>query len=211
MKPIIDPEDTRLAAICRKRIVDRTLDELMGACGFALQDGHISQGEAESILSWLKTNEMCLNTWPADVLYDRLSDMLADGVLDDSEQQELLALVLSISKKPTDGGASAPASLPLDEPYPAIVFENSVFCFTGVFDYGSRSVCENAVQYKGAKVGANVTGKTTYLVIGNVGSEYWRHSSFGRKIEKAIALRADGGAIAIVSELHWRKALDNKE
>lgn len=210
MKSIVDPEDARLAAICRKRIVDRTIDELMGVCGFALQDGHISRDEAEGILSWLKNNEACLNTWPADILYDRLAAMLADGVLDSSEQQELLALILSISNKPTVAGTSAPASLPLDDPCPAIVFENSVFCFTGVFDYGSRSVCENAVQFKGAKTSANVTGKTTYLVIGNVGSEYWRHSSFGRKIEKAIALRNDGGAIAIVSEVYWQNALDNK-
>lgn len=209
MKPIVDPEDTRLAAICRKRVIDRSLDELLGACGFALQDGHISQEEAESILSWLKNNEICLNAWPADVLYDRLRDMLTDGILDDTEQQELLSLVLSISTKPTVGGASAPASLPLNEPCPDIVFENSVFCFTGVFDYGSRSACENAVRYNGAKTSDNISAKTTYLVIGNVGSEYWRHSSFGRKIEKAVALRAEGGAIAIVSEVHWQKALDN--
>ena len=47
-----------------------------------------------------------------------------------------------------------------------------------------------------------------YLVIGDIGSKDWSHSSYGRKIEKAVEYRdtKDTG-ISIVCESHWAKFL----
>jgi hypothetical protein len=53
-----------------------------------------------------------------------------------------------------------------------------------------------------------VTLRTSFLVIGTFGSEDWAHSSFGRKIEKAMDLRRRGvSSIRIVGEDHWATAL----
>ncbi len=41
------------------------------------------------------------------------------------------------------------------------------------------------------------------LVIGAYATDSWAHSSFGRKIEKALEIREEGSQISIVSELHW--------
>jgi hypothetical protein len=48
---------------------------------------------------------------------------------------------------------------------------------------------------------------TRYLVIGAYATESWAHSSFGRKIEKGVDMRASGVPIAIVGESHWAEHL----
>ena len=110
MAPINDPGDPRLLHIHAERLIRRDIDQLLGVCEFALQDGHIDQGEAEAILTWLNNHMASLDTWPASVLYDRLRTMLADGVLDDDEQGDLLGLVMSIAK-PSVGQPAAISTL----------------------------------------------------------------------------------------------------
>jgi hypothetical protein len=41
-------------------------------------------------------------------------------------------------------------------------------------------------------------------MVGSVGNEQWRHSTYGTKIMKAVELREAGASIAIVGEDHWR-------
>jgi len=54
----------------------------------------------------------------------------------------------------------------------------------------------------GAKAGS-LSKKTNYLVVGIYATESWAHSSFGRKIEKAVAMQDEGLGVQIVSEEHW--------
>ena len=207
MIQIDDPEDPRLLAIHSKRLIQRDIDQLLGICEFALQDGHIDQGEAEAIYTWLKTHGSCLDTWPANVLFERLGVMLADKQLDQDEQREILSTIMSISQPRQTSGALAPASLPVDDPAPTILFESRSFCFTGVFDYGRRADCVDAIAKRGGKEAGGITKKLNYLVIGNIGSEVWRHTSFGSKIAKAMEYREAGVPIAIISESHWVSAI----
>lgn len=201
-----DPADPKLLAIHQERIIRRDIDQLLGICEFALQDGHIDQAEAEAILEWLNNHTSSLDTWPANVLYDRLRAMLADNVLDDDEQGELLGLIMSISR-PRTAATASPATLPLCQPQPNVVFESKTFCFTGVFEYGSREKCHAATQARGGILLKGITKKLHYLVIGNVGSETWLHSTFGHKVLKAVEYRTNGVPIAIISETTWRAAM----
>ena len=200
MEPPLDDDDLR--RIHDKRLIQRELDELVGVCKGALFDGHISQLEADGLYDWLHANPHCLDTWPASVLYDRLHEMLRDGVLDSEEQHELLGLVSHIARPDRDDGRPRSA-LPIDTPPPPITLEGHSFCFTGVFDFGSRAQCQQAVQDRGGIAVASITKKLHYLVIGNVGSEFWSHSSFGDKIAKAVDYRERGCPIIIVAEDHW--------
>jgi BRCA1 C Terminus (BRCT) domain len=87
-------------------------------------------------------------------------------------------------------------------PPPAIAFLGSCFCFTGTFAFGTRKECEAAVLAKGG-VCKSLTHETGYLVIGAYATDSWAHSSFGRKIEKAVHMREKGSRIAIVAEPYW--------
>lgn len=40
-------------------------------------------------------------------------------------------------------------------------------------------------------------------MLGTYVSESWAHESYGRKIEKAMAYKADGQNLVIISEEHW--------
>lgn len=195
-------DDDVLRRIHDKRLIQRELDELVGICKGALFDGHISQLEADGLYDWLHANAHCLDTWPASVLFDRLHHMLRDGVLDSEEQHELLGLVSGIARPDRDDGRPRSA-LPIDTPPPPLTLEGHSFCFTGVFDFGSRAQCQLAVQDRGGIAVAGITKKLHYLVIGNVGSEFWSHSSFGDKIAKAVDYRGRGCPIIIVAEDHW--------
>ena len=94
-------------------------------------------------------------------------------------------------------------ALPLTLPAPTIHFPQRHFCLTGKFVYGTRQQCEGAIVAKGGRVQKAPTGETNYLVIGTVGSTDWIHSTYGRKVEAAVACQERGYSIAIVSEEHW--------
>lgn len=200
---ITSPEDPRLLKIHAERLRKRDIDQLLGICEFALQDNMVDQSEAEAIFTWLKSHRACLDTWPASILYDRLQSILSDGHLDEEEHKDLLGLIMQIARPRNNDGTIAASTLPLTIPEPEIVVENRSFCFTGVFQYGSRADCINAVETRQGKAANSVTKKLDYLVIGSIGSEVWRHSSFGSKILKAVDYRAVGSNIAIVSEPYW--------
>lgn len=133
--------------------------------------------------------------------------MLADGVLDLDEQQELLDTLLKITGGGFPGGGgdfvSMSTQLPLDQPPPAIQWKGNGFVFTGQMACGTRAQCSEAVVAVGGDVLPGVSARLRYLVIGSIGSAAWIQSTHGRKIEKAMALRRDGVPLAIVGEEHW--------
>lgn len=204
------PLDTDAQPINRRfnvaRLSDRAIDELVGLCRGVTFDALVTENEAQSLLSWLECNREHATRWPADLIYLRLREMLSDGVLDTEEQAELIDLMRDVT-----GGAvpiaervaSYSSLLPLDHPLPDVHFGGRTFCMTGKFVFGSRKQCHAVVEELGGFVDTAPTGGTSYLVIGAIGSRDWIHSTHGRKIETAVALRAKHKQLAIVSEEHW--------
>jgi hypothetical protein len=198
------------ASITSRARRDRGTDELLGLCRGILADGGVNQSEAAFLLDWLERHREFLGTYPFDVLYRRVSDSLADGVLDLDEERDLLeALVRAVGGEThtADGSTSLATDLPFDEPFPALVYPGQLYVVTGVFDYGSRSLVNDAIELRGGLVKGGISKKIRYLVVGNIGSRDWKHSSFGRKIEQAIELRSLGHPLCLVPEHHWRASL----
>lgn len=193
---------------CSQRIEDRGISELIGIARGLVADGVVNELEAEFLIRWLKENEH-ITCWPFDVLNKRVRVMLADGMIDAEERQELLEVLRDlIGGEPAAGKAVNFASaLPLTQPAPDIVFAGKTFCFTGTFAFGERKDCQAAVVRLGGKPQDKVTTRLDYLVIGSLGNEDWMHSTFGRKIQQALDFNAKGRGIAIVSEDAWAQAL----
>lgn len=204
----------------RGRINDRAVDELLGLCRGVLADGEVNQAEAEFLLGWIEGHRDVADQWPANVLYERLIRMLKDGVLDLDEQQELLGVLIELTgvmlsdstgKTVVPGVKPMPIStstkLPLSIPAPDIIFQGNTFCLTGIFATGTRKECESLVSERGGLLAKNPTLKTDYVVIGIVGNNDWIHSSYGRKIERAVEISHQNGHLAIVSEEHWQTFL----
>lgn len=195
------------------RIDRRSADALTGLAAGIAADGAINQQEAEFLESWITTHLIHLHDPVVNLLYRRLSDMLADGVLDPEESAELLDMLRSFTglnadkPKPSDNSFTVPNDLPLCRPAPDVHWNGRLFVFTGVMAYGPRKDCEALVIERGGQIGASVSKKIHYLVVGSIGNDQWLHSTYGTKIKKAVELRESGALLSIVSEEHWQKAV----
>lgn len=199
-----------IKALRQGAVADRNVDELIGIIKGVLFDGVLAGEEATNLLRWLECNRTTLDTWPASVIYPRLRDALADGHLGAEEEAELLELLLTTvgNPIPTAAAASDATSLPLTKPAPPIAFDHSSFCVTGHFASGSRNWVFEQISQRGGEIKSGVSARLDYLVIGELGSRDWKHSTHGTKILKAVQLVEDGAPIAIVSEQHWHAHLE---
>lgn len=188
----------------------RAIAELLGLAKGIIADGVVSSAEAAFLRDWVRANPDAVDTWPCSVVAERLQQIYADGVVDAAERSELADLLLDVTGGGLDQveGANPATNLPLNDPVPIIEFPGRLFVFTGRFLYGPRKTCEKCVREAGGDTSSRVTRKTSYLVIGDLGSRDWIHSSFGTKIEKAVEYR-DGRSVplAIVHEEDWARAL----
>lgn len=188
----------------RKNIQDRQVDTLIGLSKGLVADGIINQMEAEFLLNWLIQNQEYSDNPVVGNLLMKVEEFLADNVLDQEEQQELLQILNGISGASAGiGELTKTTSLPLDQPFPEIVFRGASFLFTGTCVYGTRKECQREVERLGGVNAKSVTQDLNYLVLGTYVTDSWAHESFGRKIEKAVAYRDKGLPLSIVSEEHW--------
>jgi NAD-dependent DNA ligase len=197
----------RISTYGRARLDDRQVSELIGIAHGLMADNELKDSEIAYLHRWLVANSSVTDNPVVGTLIAKIHSVLADFRIDDEERAGVAHLLASLCRNDFEIGEVLKAtSLPLDSPPPVVRIQGAVFCFTGTFSFGSRAECENAVAERGGNCGS-LTRKTQYLVIGEYATDSWAHSSFGRKIENAVELRAQGLPLAIISEQHWRKAL----
>lgn len=74
-----------------------------------------------------------------------------------------------------------------------VAFDGRSFCFTGKLAELKRTQAERETRARGGQTSKVVNEHLDYLVIGSIPATGWKHGSYGRKIEKARAMRAGGG------------------
>lgn len=196
-----------LNRVSRERLSSRQIDELIGLTRGILADGKISEEEVRFLQKWLAANLHITDQPIIRILYDRIAQMLSDGVIDKDEKKELFDTLNKFSQGDFEiGEALKSTTLPLCDPPPSLLFEGKHYCFTGTFIFGNRKECETAVIERGATVGP-LTMKTNFLVIGTYATDSWKHTSFGNKIIKATSYRDKGKPISLISEQHWQSFL----
>lgn len=138
--------------------------------------------------------------WPFNDLFPILKDIMING-LDTEKEKVLIGKLQQVI--PSIG---RPIGVPFDENKP-IIFHKKYFCFTGIFELGSRKDCFELTASLGGNSTNNIIKNLDYLVIGKYCSPDWKHSRFGRKIEAAIrhnSLSPENQQIRIVSEDFFR-------
>lgn len=189
------------------RLSSRQIDELIGIARGVAADGVLNQTEVEFLQKWLAANGSISDQPVIRTLYQRVGEVLRDGIANEDECAELLETLNSFSNRDFElGEVLKSTTLPLCDPPPELSFAGQAYCFTGTFVYGKRKDCEQAVMDRGASCGS-LTMKTDFLVIGTYATESWKHSSMGNKIIRACQWRDEGMPISIVSEEHWSKHL----
>jgi len=185
-------------------VQDRLIDELIGICRGVIADDNVDEREAIFLGQWIENHRDIANRWPVNVLYARITEMLKDGVLSKDEQGELLRTLQELTgESSTYQEPNRSTTLPINRPAPDIEFSGKTFCLTGQFVFGSKIECEETVAELGGMVDQAPTQDTDYLVIGEVCSPEWEHTSFVKSIEVAVEMQSQGHDIKILSEEHW--------
>lgn len=201
-------DEEALRRVQHDRVLRRQTNELVGLARGVLLDGEVNLPEAQGLLAWLEANPVCCEVWPGNVLYERLLALLSGSEVTSAALDELRGVMMQMVAPRELPQAPPSTTLPLTIPPPPVVCRGRSFCFTGEFAFGSRRQCLEVVADRGGVPVDRVTSRLDYLVIGSVGSELWRHSSFGTKIIKAAELREAGARLAIIAEAHWVQSLE---
>jgi NAD-dependent DNA ligase len=179
-----------------QRIEDRKIDEFIGLCRGVLADNDFNKEEKNYLIDWIDKNKLTKHN-TVGKLYKNL---LSEATLDDLKNN-LLTFIGGDS--PSQEITSMSTKLPIEKLLAKIEFSNSIFCLTGKFSsaYGNRNAIKDIIVLKNGKCKDSVTMDLDYLVIGEFGNDDWRHSNYGRKIEKAIKYRENNQSkIKIISE-----------
>lgn len=198
--------------------VTAQLQELQGICHGILADGHINDTEVHVLKKWVDNNQHLSTFYPYDELYSLLSNVLEDGKVDERERTILKAHFnefVSLNDKQLVGRVTHETqNVPIKGICaidPEIDFDGKQFCFTGVSHNATRREIAQTIDDLGGKFINTISGKTDYLIVGGEGSDAWTFACYGRKVEKAIKLRKQGGNVVIVHEFDFWDAVEDFE
>jgi NAD-dependent DNA ligase len=191
-----------------KNQLTQSCSELLGIAEGLLADGKLCDAEIQFLSRWLDNHGPMSCEWPGDVIHSRVKEVLADGVVTETERASLvntLTLLVGGRLEQIDEQTKVNA-LAFDEAI-SVVIGASRFCLSGEFVMAPRQQCERLTEMRGGILQASVTKKLNYLVVGGLGSDEWKHGSFGTKITKAVEYQRAGCPIAIIHETAWAAAL----
>lgn len=198
-------------------LVTSSIQTLHGLLHGILADTEISTEEVLQLNSWLEDRSILKGTYPFDEIYSLLSSILADGVVTEDEKDLLKAFFAEFIDTKDSYNINAPDIALLQEQYsvqgicakdPDITVPGHTFCFTGASSRATRNKIAEEIVSHGGIFNNSVTKKTEYLIVGADGNPCWAFSCYGRKVEKAVAMRKEGAKIVIVNEHDFWSALD---
>lgn len=165
------------------------LNELYALIRGVMSDGELENYEIAFLSKWLKTHEELKGNYPFDRVYAVLTSVLEDGIIEDAEGKELITLFNNF----IDGKITAPIEDKID-------INGKFFVVTGEFELGDRDFVVSKLESLGGINRKSVSGKTDYLIVGDLGSSDWTSTHYGTKIKKAKELQLQGKNITIISE-----------
>lgn len=151
-----------------------------------IEDGVISEQEANNLLFWMNNHNELKGYYPFGKIFETIENILIDCVIDKNEEDILINILDSfINPKTQDDSIS---------------INGKFICLSGDFAYGSKKEVEAYLLSKGAEVVSSVTKKTDILVLGQGGSAMWKYGNYGSKYEKVQKLNENGCSILVYKE-----------
>ena len=72
------------------RLLGRSCESLIGIATGLIADGDLNLKEVQFLSTWLAEHPELSSTWPGEVVYKRVRDVLADGKISSDEKAYLL-------------------------------------------------------------------------------------------------------------------------
>lgn len=161
-------------------------------------DNILVEVEVDYLQKWMDENADLKGQYPYDKIYSTLAAALGDGILEQSELDDMLCLFKQVTD-PVNESACNCTKLDI---------QGKSICLSGEFDCGSKSEIGDKLISRGASIQTGVTQKTDILLVGGQGSSAWCAGNYGTKVKKALELQAKGIAILLMREADFFTALD---
>jgi NAD-dependent DNA ligase len=180
------------------------LGELLGLARGLLADQELSDSEIEFLQQWLEERYAMTSSFPGNVIYNRIKEVLADGIVTEDERDHLVeTLNMLIEGRLEDLTEQLDLTELWFDEIGLIEFHETRFCLTGNFVYGPKEICKTAIEQRGGLVSPTVDNEPEFLIVGALGVDAWRSGGLGAEIEQAMRLKARGIPVKIISEDAW--------
>lgn len=176
----------------------QALNELNNILKAISSDGVLTKEEITFLIEWLNDNSFLNGNFPYDRIYNKMAEVLEDGIITKQEHEELIQL-FQAADNPVEASACDCGCLELS---------GKSICLSGDFDHGTKENISLLLVNKGATVQPSVTKKTDILIVGGQGSSAWSSGNYGTKIKKALELQAKGIDIMIVREADFFNSIE---
>jgi hypothetical protein len=190
---------------------DPLLGELRNLVLGLMADQKLSNSEIRFLDQWLEQHASVSNSFPGNIIHERVQAVLEDGVVTMAERQHLVETLNCLLDDNLD---ALNDKIDVEEFWfddvEYIEFGNNSFCLTGNFVYGPIDVCEQAIEKRGGLVTRTAKTEPRFLVVGGLGVDEWRSGGLGTEIETAISLRKQGKKLKIIPEDTWTEQLRKK-
>lgn len=193
--------------------VTADLQRLHAMLGAIISDGIITETELNGLSAWLAEHEHLRTCWPYDEIDSLILSVMNDRKIDEQEQVVLQTFFSEFISFMDDTTITTPlikigsAVTGLCAVCPEIIFDKTVFCFTGASTQYSRAAFTEIVRNLGGSVVNSISSKVDYLIIGAEGNPCWAYACYGRKVEQAVKLRKEGNRILLVHENDFHDAI----
>lgn len=197
--------------------VTKEIQRLHGLLHGILADNKIGEAELQGLKKWIFEHEDLQGIYPYDEILSLLISILEDGIVT-AEEEKLLKAYFSefidfsrsttIDLEEIEALRQEITIAGLCAVDPTIIWENREFCFSGISSRVRRKDFADIVKSTGATFSESLRKSTNYLVVGDSGNPCWAFSAYGRKVERAKAMRKSGHSILIVHEIDFWDALD---
>lgn len=181
------------------------INEFLGLISGVVSDNVLNSSELTFLLGWVSAHEDVINHPVTNEVSSKIFKF--NKLKKTTNKQEHALLTFLKNTTGTNFSETGAASIgPIDhlaDTIESMDHTNAKICFTGVFKTGSRKEIEEMAIAKGATTNRTPTKTVDYVVIGSQISPDWKHSNFGRKIQRAVELRDKGQKIYILTEKDW--------
>ncbi|MEO9655921.1 BRCT domain-containing protein [Marinomonas sp.] len=181
------------------------LNEFLGLISGIVSDDQVNDDELSYIVDWINNHADLVDDPTVRDVVIKMVEFSKIESLNANDEATLLSFL-----KQTSGiqflETGATDVHPMDhiaDTINSMDHTGARICFTGVFDTGSRKQIETIATSLGAITRKDPSKSIDYVIIGSQVSPDWKHTSFGRKIQRAIELRENGHPLTILTESHW--------
>jgi hypothetical protein len=190
-------------------VITSRIQQLSGLVSGIIADRVINQSELLSLEAWLSENYFLSGTWPFDDLVKAVSAITNEKSISTALHNELLKFCDVLNVIPGSDNKSNGKKLveSVQTDGIQIFIPESSFCLTGASKRFTRKQIADIVEMYGGIIQNSVSGKLHYLVVCDDKNACWAFASYGRKVEKAIQLKAQGTGPHVIYEEDLFKCL----